>query len=87
MKLSFMSGLRVLQGRGFTGEIKTPTAVRERNPPIQFGRKQPLRNEMSCEASPAPMPEDHVVFATHGSSGVVDLGGAKTMIGAIMLLR
>lgn len=32
--------------------------------------------------SPEPMPEDHALFATHGSLGVVDLGAAKTAIGS-----
>ena len=84
----FQFGLAVTEfyrPRGLKGKLRQSLkSVRERNPPIKFRRHQPLnlRSEPSCEASPEPISEDHVLFATHGSLGVVDLCATKTVIGS-----
>ena len=52
------------------------------NPPIKFRCRQPLRNDSTSEPLPEPISEDPVLFATHGSHGVVDLGATKTVIGS-----
>ena len=79
-QLSFVS---VAGHEDFKGKLRRSlNLVREMNPPIKFRCRQPLRNDSTSEPLPEPISEDHVLFATHGSHGVVDLGATKTVIGS-----
>ena len=61
---------------------KSLNNVRVRNPMFTFGRQPPLRNEHACEVNREPIAEEPLLFATHSSLGVVDLGATKTVIGS-----
>jgi hypothetical protein len=78
-----LSFVNVVGHEDFKGKLRRSlNLVREMNPPIKFRCRQPLRNDSTSEPLPEPISEDHVLFATHGSHGVVDLGATKTVIGS-----
>ena len=79
-QLSFVS---VIGHEDLKGKLRRSlNLVRETNPPIKFRCRQPVRNEPTSEPLPEPISEENVLFATHGSHGVVDLGATKTVIGS-----
>ena len=78
-----LSFVNVVGHEDFKGKLRRSlNLVREMNPPIKFRCRQPLRNDSTSEPLPEPISEDPVLFATHGSHGVVDLGATKTVIGS-----
>ena len=46
----------------------------------------PRSREHPCEGPAEPVFESHILFATHGSLGVVDLGATKTVIGSDLVV-
>lgn len=66
----------------FSGKVgETLKKVEGRNPGITSRGAAPTRTDVQSVAH-EPLAEEHALFATHGSLGVVDFGATKTITGS-----